>query len=164
MSLGNRRYSDTGARGLTLAELVVAAGILGFVGLSVIGVFLVLLNATAKNREQAQAEMLAERLLETACVQGPPGWGVDGGIGVRKQETAQKDGTTFFYQVDPVKVPSLSMATIDSNYIGDTWQVAVTVGWWQEGVSGSLENSRSGLGDQYVKAARTVYYRDSSRW
>lgn len=147
------------SRGLTLAEIVLAMGILTFVALAVIGVFLGLLKTSAKNREQAMAELLTESLLERTTSSGPPGWGVEGQTAVRLEALLQEDGARFFYQVDPVRLqPDVPLAQPD----GESWKVTVTVGWWPPD-SGSLENSRQGFGELYVRGVRTVYLRDGDR-
>lgn len=141
--------------GLTLAEVVLAIGILAFVALTVVGVFLALLRTSAKNREQASAELLTESLLERASVSGPPDWGVGRQVGTRLSLEQPTGGAQFFYQVDPLRV-----STGVSPEPGQTWQVAVTVGWWLENDSSTVESARVGFGNQFVRGVRTVYWRD----
>ena len=147
-----------GARGLTVAEVVVAFGILAFVALVVIGVFLALLRTSAKNREQAMAELLVESLLERSTAQGPDRWGVQGQTGQRLEAVLQQDGSRFFYQVDPVLVPP--DVAVDED--GQCWKVTVTVGWWISGQD-SLKTSREGFGNHWVQGVRTVYRRPGDR-
>lgn len=142
-----------------MAELVVALGVLAFVALTVIGVFLALLKTSSKNREQAMAELLSTSLLERATASGPPGWGVGGQIGVRLEAVLQQDGARFFYQVDPVFVPPLPAVAQED---GRCWQVTVTVGWWVDD-SQALEGAREGFGNRHVKGVRTVYRRPGDR-
>jgi type II secretory pathway pseudopilin PulG len=145
---------------LTLAELVVAFGILAFAALTVIGVFLALLKTSSKNREQAMAELLTESLLERASAAGPPRWGVNGQTGTRLEAVLQQDGARFFYQVDTVLVPPVPVPAEED---GQCYQVTVTVGWWAEQDSHSLEEAREGFGNRYVKGVRTVYRRPGDR-
>lgn len=134
---------------------MLALGILTFVALVLIGLFLALLKTSAKNREQAMAELLTESLLEKATAAGPPGWGVDQRIDERLEVTLQQDGSRFFYQVEPRLItPEPSQPD------GHCYKVTVTVGWWTEG---DLQQSRQGFGNQYVKGVRTVYLRDGDR-
>ena len=156
--LGLRPYHRAKPRGLTLSEVVVALGILAFVALVMIGVFLVLIKASAKNREQAMAELLTESLLERATAAGPPTWGVNGQTGTRLEAVLQEDGARFFYQVDSVYVPPDVTVVED----GQCWQVTVVVGWWLQD-SDQLEDSREGFGNRYVKGVRTVYRRPGDR-
>lgn len=146
------------ASGLTLAEIVLAMGILAFIALTVVGVFLALLQSSAKNREQAMAELLTESLLEKAAAVGPPDWGVRGQIGIQKKAEDEwefpSDGPTFFYQLDPVKVD-----TRPDSAAGETWKITATVGWWLAEDAPRIETSRVGFGNQYVKGVRTVYWR-----
>jgi hypothetical protein len=141
-----------------LSEVVVALGILAAVALVLIGVFLALIRTSAKNREQAMAELLTESLLEKATAAGPPDWGVGAQIGTRLEAVLQQDGSRFFYQVDP-----LSILPEPSDPDGHSWQVTVTVGWWTRNPAGSLERAREGFGNQYVKGVRSVYVRDGDR-
>ncbi len=144
---------------MTLAEIVLALGLLSFVALVVIGVFLGLVRTSAKNREQAQAELLTESLLERATSDGPPRWGVGGETAVRLEAKLQEDGARFFYQVEPLRLqPDVDLADPD----GQAWKVTVTVGWWLPD-SGSMEASRSGFGDLFVRGVRTVYVREGDR-
>lgn len=140
--------------GLTLAEIVLAMGILAFIALLVVGVFLALLQSSAKNREQAMAELLTESILERAAAVGPPEWGVERKVGTRLEAELESDGSKFFYQVDPVKVD-----TRPESAAGDTWKVTVTVGWWLAKDAPRMESSRVGFGNQYVKGVRTIYWR-----
>ena len=101
------------------------------------------------------AELLTESLLERAAVSGPPEWGVERQIATRLTFEEPTAGTKFFYQVDPLR-----MNTGVSAEPGETWQVRVTVGWWLEEESATLEASRVGFGHQFVRGVRTVYWRD----
>lgn len=152
-----------GARGLTLAELMVALGLLALAALAIIGVFTVLIQASAKNREQAQAELLAQNLLERACAEGEPAWGVRGRKGERQELQLSEDGTRYFYQVDPVSLSEAEQGPEDDRD-GRSWAVTVTVGWWLDSAAEELDASREGFGQQFVKAYRIVYFRDGGRW
>lgn len=137
--------------GLTLSEVVIALAILTFVALMVIGIFTALLKASAKNREQAMAELLTDALLERAVARGPSDWGVGGQTAQRLSSRPDQDGTEFFYQVDPVFLHSES-----ANSVGALYRVDVVVGWWTE-AGEALENSRTGFGNRFVKGSRTTY-------
>ena len=63
-------------RGLTLAEVVVAIGILAVAGLSVLAVFVKMVGAQSKSGHQVVARLLAEQVLEESCLAGPPNWGL----------------------------------------------------------------------------------------
>lgn len=156
MDMVRRRLKSTRRhdRGLTLAEIIIAMGLLAFGALSVVAVFLALLQSSAKNREQAMAELLAESLLEKAASIGPPDWGVDERLGERLEAQLEADGTKFFYQVEAQPVSPKS-----SPWEGEPWRLTVTVGWWLQDEAPRLESSRVGFGDQYVRGVRTVYWR-----
>lgn len=144
--------------GLTLSEVILALGILAFVALAVVAVFTALLRTSAKNREQAMAELLTESLLERATAQGPPDWGVSGQVRASLETELQRDGSRFFYKVDPVLIEPEP-----EHPDGHSWQVTVTVSWWLPQGSESLEHAREGSGNQYVKGVRIVYRRDGDR-
>ena len=152
-----RRLKLTRKRGsgLTLAELVLAMGLLAFGALSVIAVFLALLQSSAKNREQAMAELLAESLLEKAASIGPPDWGVSERLGERLEAQLEADGTKFFYQVEAHSVEAKA-----SPWEGQPWRITVTVGWWLKDEAPQLTTSRIGFGNKYVRSVRTVYWRE----
>lgn len=140
--------------GLTLSEIVVSLGILALVALVIVGVFLALIKSSAKNREQVMAELLSQSVLDRAASEGPAGWGVGQRIGERLEAKLENDGSRFFYQVDPVRIK----AATPPPSVGQSWEVTVTVGWWTAD-SKSLEQTRVGFGNQYVKAVRSVYHR-----
>lgn len=147
---------DKGAsRGLTIAEVIIALAILAFVALMVIGIFTALIKASAKNREQAMAELLTEALLERAITEGPQGWGVNSLVGQRLAAQEEQDGTLFFYQVTPVYLHSEAV-----NPVGSLYRVDVIVGWWTDGAR-SLEQSKTGFGNRFVKGSRTAYVGDT---
>lgn len=149
------RHSGRARDGVTLAEMVVAFGLLTFVSLVIFGLLTVLLQSSAKTREQAAAELLAESLLEKAAREGPPGWGVDGEAGVRREVPPELDGTRFSYQIDPSRVERPS-----TDSVGELWEIKVTVAWWSDEGS-ALESSRVGHGQSFLRATRQAYYPDS---
>jgi type II secretory pathway component PulJ len=153
MSSSHRR-----APGLTLSEVVVALGLLAFVALVIVGVFLALLKTSAKNREQAMAELMTESLLEKATAQGHPRFGVEGRTSQRHEAVLQPDGARFFYQVDALELPAEV-----ADPAGRNWQVTVTVGWWLDESKTTLEQAGDGFGNRFVKGVRTVYQRDGDR-
>ena len=134
-------------RGFSLGEVVLALGLISFVALVVVGVFLTLMQASAKNREQVAAELLTESILEKATAAGPPNWGVDGRTGepLSAGSSALSDDT--YYQVEP---------TLVNEDNGEMWEVNVTVAWWSE--DGKADQARVGHGNTHVTGTRSVYY------
>lgn len=122
-------------------------GLISFVALVVVGVFLTLMQASAKNREQVAAELLTESILEKATAAGPPGWGVDGRTGeaVAAGDSALSDDT--YYQIEP---------TLVNEDNGEMWEVSVTVAWWSE--DGTAPEAHIGHGNTHVTGTRSVYY------
>lgn len=139
-----------GKEGMTLSEIILSLAILSFVALLIIGLFTALLKASAKNREQAVAELLVDSLLERAFAEGPNGWGVSGLTNQRLEVNQQQSHTRFFYQVTPVGLDS------GTDNVGQLYRVDVIVGWWTDGAT-TLENSRTGFGNQFVKGSRAGY-------
>ncbi len=135
---------------MTLSEVILSLAILSFVALLVIGLFTALLKASAKNREQAVAELLVDSLLERALAEGPSQWGVGGLTNQRLEWNQQQSHTRFFYQVTPVALGS------GTNNVGELYRVDVIVGWWTDGAT-TLENSKTGFGNQFVRGSRSGY-------
>lgn len=64
-------------RGFWLSEIFLSLWLIAFVAASLIGLFAYLAKTTKLSSEQAEAELLAGRLLEDAISGGPPAWGLE---------------------------------------------------------------------------------------
>ncbi len=134
-------------RGLSLAEIVVALGLVALVSLAVIGVFSSLLLSTAKTSTQAGAELLAKSLLDRAVRQGPPNWSTGNETIAHRLELGDKQApTTVFYRIE--------VQALQKHSMGELHQVSVTVFWDQEGQS---QGYRVGQGKTWVEQTRVVY-------
>jgi type II secretory pathway pseudopilin PulG len=135
--------ADKRKNGFSLGEVIVALGLMSFVALVVVGVFLTLMQSSTKNREQVAAELLTESLLEKATAAGPPSWGIEGKLG--EPLPAHRDDT--YYQVDSKLV---------AEERGEMWEVSVTVAWWSD--DSKLDSAHIGHGNTHVTGTRSVYY------
>lgn len=145
-------------RGLTLAEIVVALGVLTALSLVVVAIFTRLLVSSTKNSDQTTANLLARSILDRAVRQGPPDWGTGGDFStaggtatLSTNDTTSKTG--FVYQVTPVR-----LTTPDSFGFGELYEVTVIVSWWTD--SADKNASREGYGRTSVEVTRTVYIRE----
>lgn len=141
-------------RGLTLAEIMVALGVMAVVSLTVIGLFSKLLISTQKSSQVVTADLLCQAILAEAVKEGPPGWGVGGDYSVNggraSLHTSEERKTGYNYQVVPVRV-------LTDDKMGELWDVTVNVSWWGEEVDTSRE--RQGMGRLSRDLNRTVYVR-----
>jgi type II secretory pathway pseudopilin PulG len=139
--------ADKKRNGFSLGEVIVALGLMSFVALVVVGVFLTLMQSSTKNREQIAAELLTESLLEKATAAGPPAWGVEGKLGQPLSAGDSALSNDTYYQVD---------STLVAEERGEMWEVSVTVAWWSE--NANMDGSRVGHGNTHVTGTRSVYY------
>lgn len=160
--------------GYSIAEVVLAIGLLAFVAITLVGLFSQMVLTSSKNRDQVMAELIAEQVLERAVVEGPTsinsgslGWGVKNQVGQVLQHEIQEP-TQFFYRVDVAQLDgaagdrgpdwTTNSPETDALDLGHHWLVEVSVGWNPDG--NDLESSRVGQGLQWVKQSRTVYYQE----
>lgn len=140
-------------RGVTLAEIVVAIGLLAVASITLIGLFSKLLSAGGKSAHHAVATRLADRVLTRALREGPPDWGTFGALqGVAQLQTHQASATTeFAYRitVTPAKIVTSPTAQ------GDLMEVAVEVSWWNQATDGN--GGRRGQGQLSVRVDQLHY-------
>ncbi len=142
-----------GFKGLTLAELVVAIGLLAAIGLTLIGLFSQLLSSSAKNSDLTAGRLFAQRVLDRAVRSGPPDWGVGsglyaGGAAITTQDQATQ--TTFVYSLTPALLKRDTGITGTSR---ELYFVEVEVAWWQTGGS----PNREGIGRLFTTTGQSVY-------
>ena len=142
-------------QGLTLAETVLALGLLTTIALAVIGVFSKLLTAGVKHADQSVGRALAEKVLDRALQEGPPSWGL--GPGATRLNLYSHDsysGTSFTYSVTPTRLtaPKASLP------MGSVYRVEVEVYWW----NGAQDNtgSRREVGKLWTRIEQLRYYDD----
>ena len=141
----------TGVRkGMTIAECVMAMGLLGVMALALVGLFSRLLSTTAKTTDQTAARMLARGILEHALREGPDSnWG---GLGGKANLKAHDNltGTDFVYEIKDARLNPPSA-------VGNLYQVTVTVTWWKKDVDANA--TYGGLGKTSVDLTGSVYIR-----
>lgn len=164
---------STALRGMTVAEIVFALGILAFLALTLVGVFSQLVLTSSKNRDLAMAELIAGEIAERAVIEGPQttsnsnaGWGVSNRTSEVHDYSVTKP-TRYFYQVDVAQLdtsasdpgPSTPVGPDNDNLpLGHHWMVTVRVGW--DGNDQILSNSKAGQGRQWVEIKKNAYYQE----
>ncbi len=140
------------SQGLTVAETVLAIGLLAIAGLALLAVFTRLLSSQSATSYHEVAQYFASTVLQTAVHQGPPLWGMSD---LSKEETAllyvqdSDHPAPFRYKVIPV----LLKAAPASSPMGDLYLVKVQVSW-------SPPNSTAtsvGMGTSTLTLERAVY-------
>lgn len=132
--------------GLTMAELVLALGLLATILISVVGLFMSLLGSSAKSSNQTVGHYFAQQKLEEAVLKG--NFNEDGSeTDIYSMDAANK--THFAYRV---------RATAISHYAGDVgyrggYYVQVSVYWW----NGELNEARAGQGLLHTGLGRFCY-------
>lgn len=140
------------SRGVTLAEIVVAIGLLAISAVIVIGVFSKILSSGGKTAHQAVGRRLAERVLNRAVREGPPGWGTDATMqGSSRLQTQQTTSTEFVYRVSV----SPAKTTSGPSALGDLLNVRVDVSWWVGADDGNGARRDQG---QLSVSAEQLYY------
>lgn len=138
------------ARGLTLAELVVAIGMLGIVSITVAGVFTHLLNSSSKTTDLTAARVLAGQILDKAVRAGPPTFGhanlLDNPVRLKSQDAQTQ--TEYIYNIypSPLKNDGLIPGVTRRLYF-----VEVEVTW-------SADGYRAEQGKLSTKLSQAVHY------
>lgn len=136
--------------GLTLAEIVLAIGVLGIVALTVIGLFVKLLGSQSKSSHGTVGRFIANAVGERAALSGPPNWGmVD--INVPQTETTRlhNQDALVTYTTTITATPLRSAPA--SNPMGELWFLEIEISWWND------EAARVDFGKTHVKTSRVVY-------
>ena len=140
--------------GLTLMEIVISIGLVAVITLFVVGVLSRILLTGGKTAHQTAANLLAEELLESAAVDGPPNWSfpsADRKTWEGQRELllpGEKSNTPFRY-----RLTELTLRDADED-LGTFHQIVVKV-WW----TADEGEYHPDLGKTYVEVYRNVYVR-----
>ena len=137
-------------RGLTLAELVIAIGLLASIIVIVIGLFVKLMNASTKGLDQTVALDIAQNKLDQAAQSSPSKWLIYNSEA--HSVTDPRTPTTFHYTLTPRELTSNSAA---DNKMGDMYHLDLEVYWWPE--KDKEVSTRRDMGRLSVKLSRVVY-------
>lgn len=112
-------------KGMTLAELVVAAGLLAILVVSAVGLFLTLLSSATKTSLATAGSFLAHQRLEEVIRKNqyypvPP----EAALGLYTNDIASK--TTFFHRVRCESIPP------NPPEHRQAWWIEVEVWWWSD--------------------------------
>jgi prepilin-type N-terminal cleavage/methylation domain-containing protein len=135
-------------RGFTIAELVLAIGLLGIIAVVVIGLFVRFTISSTKSSDHTVASELATKLLDDYVDSDPAFWDVHANQELRSHDT--ETSTTFTYQLD-YKLLSGSDAEM-----GDLYRLDVFVSWWPDGGEGK-RNQRRDYGQLHLNLSRIVF-------
>jgi len=131
---------------LTLAELMLALGLLGTILISLVGLFTMLLGSSTKTTNQTIGTAFAQQKLEDAILAGTYS-------GDENQEFLyamdSKRQQRFYYKVAGVPI---SASPGVNGYKGGYW-VEVSVYWWD----GDTEEARAGQGVLHTTLGRFIY-------
>lgn len=141
-------------RGVTLAEIVVAIGLLAVASITLIGLFSKLLSTGGKSVHHAVATRLADRVLTRALREGPPNWGTGGTMnGVARLQTHRASvATEFEYRVTVSPPHEVRDGRAQQ---GALYEVEVEVSWWTQATDGN--KGRRGQGQLSVTVERLHY-------
>lgn len=138
--------------GLTLAETILAIGLVAIMSLVIIAVFSKLLTSSAKTADLSSGQSLAQKVLDRAIREGPPDWGTGGAlVGVESiyaHDTSKR--LDYGYTVTPILLPASSASAM-----GPVYQVLVRVEWWPDAADAS--GSRQGSGKLFCELGQLVY-------
>lgn len=148
----------TGAscRAITLAEVMLAVGLLGLILLSVIALFHSLLASTSKSNDMTVATVMAQQRLNELVAQQPTYRSVysqDFPTAILGQAVYAHDSqstSTFYSQARP------ELLKDDGPTFGRTYYLEVQV-FWNSADGTQVSANRHQQGAQSVKAGRVVY-------
>ncbi len=137
------------SRGLTLAEVVVALGLLGVVMVSTVLLFLSLQSSSSKTGDLTPALAYAQSQLDAAAQAGPPDWG---GLQGQRQLYShdERSQTTFAHQLTVTHLYSPPTTPLP---MGDLYRLEVEVYWWSD----TPGASRRGHGRLSTRLGRVVF-------
>lgn len=118
------------SQGVSLAEVVLAVGLLTIISITVAGVFIHLLHASAKTSDVTAGRTLARRVLERAVRAGPPTWGYDDYTEAKSEIIVTQGSQTpseFIYSVLPARLKSQDQF---DGVTREIYYIEVEVKWW----------------------------------
>ena len=142
-------------RGVSLAEVMLAVGLLGIILISVIGLFQNLLTSTTKSTDLTAATVMAQERLNELVAAQPihlATYGTDFPTQVIGQGIYAHDSqsqTTFYHKATPELLK-------DEPGFGRTYYLEVQV-FWNTADPNVVAKNRMGQGQQSVKMGRVVY-------
>ena len=141
---------DNTSKGLTLAELMFAMGLIGIIMVFVIGLGVQLTNSSTKGVDQTIAMEIAQRLINQAAKTDPSTWPT-ATMAENITVTDPRTPTAFYYTCT-----NTMLSDYNKEPMGDLHQYQVTVFWWPN-QSTSSSTSRSGYGKLSVRLSRVLY-------
>lgn len=156
--------SSNRLRGLTFAEVMIALAILGVVVVTVIGLFVKLMDASTKGLDQTVAIDIAQNRLDLVASSPANKWG---GYVTSTDMTVidPRSTTTFYYSMKATELSSAggSPPPVDppasDNMMGDLYRVDIEVYWWPQDTNHASGSGRvhKEMGRLSVQLSRLVY-------
>jgi hypothetical protein len=169
-----------------MAELLVAVALMAVVIVSVMGLFLMLMNGSTKGLAQTVALDLAQNQLDYCAGSTPVKWyaldnnsGILGGVAQVQYLTDSTSTTTFYWVLTPTELsvtpnplnhsspplpsdPFNPVLNPNTNQMGDVYKLDMDVYWWPDARNSfvySLDSiaSRATMGRMSVHLSRVVY-------
>lgn len=140
-----------GDRALTLAEVIVAIGILALLLISIIALFTQLMASTTKNNLVNLGTLYADRILEQSVKNANPGDPAFSPLRTGEESVishGDESVTTFAYRLEANKLSGPDP--------GEQWMLKVEVQWWHNDPNDPAK-SRAGFGKLSTKQQRLVY-------
>lgn len=131
----------------TVAELVVAIGLLAVIAVVVIGLFVRITASSSKSADQTVALEIANRVLDQYANSSPADWETASS----KQDLQTRDPaskTTFHYHLESRPL------THSTSNMGDMYRLDVNVYWW---TNREAEDTRRDYGRLRVRLSRCVF-------
>lgn len=131
--------------GLSIAEIVLALGLLGVLITALLGLFTQLLASSTKNVDQSTAIQIAEDALDDCARRDPALWSLDTQKVIYSHSTESNA---------PMRCKvTAQLVNGSDNPMGDLYRVEASVTWWGQ----SQGKSREGFGQQEVHLNRMLY-------
>ena len=170
-------------RAFSMAELLIAVVILGVVIVTVMGLFLMLMNGSTKGLDQTVALDIAQNELDFCAGSTPAKWlALNGGVMGEAEThpvTDSSTNTTFYWVLTPTELsvtptplnvssppvasdPFNIALNPNTNAMGDVYRLDMDVYWWPAAQNATTINvtsiaSVSGFGRLSVHLSRLVY-------
>jgi type II secretory pathway pseudopilin PulG len=164
------------ARGFSMGELLIAVALLGLVIVTVIGLFVTLMNGSTKGLDQTVALDIAQNELDFCAGSAPAKWLAlnNGTLGLSETHTVTdpRSPIPFYWVLTPTELSEPSGVTgaaaydfaahPKTNAMGDMYRLDMDVYWWPDAAKTSVINvtsiaSRGGMGRLSVHLSRIVY-------
>lgn len=154
---------------MTVAELVLAIGLLGLAIVFVLALFTRLISSSTKSSSQTVGLLLAQRRLDQAMREGPPSWGANLSTvpDLPLYEDTQSIANSVYQHDDQNKVDywqHFRAERVQRKSMGSLWKLTADVVWWPaDGSAATVKDVNTTHSDQgrlSVTLERVYYFQD----